>query len=169
MLGETRREYIVRELSKVETRRFLLRANVTPSEVFVFLCSRPLPADESSDGVAEPAGMLKLGLWLGNKNNDSPKGARSRGECVFASCGSSLALQRKEEHCAIKLSSSPSTFVLPSPRSFLERRESYARKNATKCIYWIIKPRYFSMLITAFGQKCRVELSIHNRKNVFQM
>lgn len=62
MLGETRREYIVRELSKVETRRFLLRANVIPSEVFVFLCSHPLPADESSDGEAEPAGMLKLGL-----------------------------------------------------------------------------------------------------------
>lgn len=160
MLGETRREYIVREVSKMETRRFLLRANVIPSEIFVFPCSRPLPADESSDGEAEPAGMLKLGLWLGNKNNDSPRGARSKGERVFASCGSSLALRRQEEHCA-QLNYH---HLLLSPPSFRHLAVFSDNANATPertrrnvFIEWSNQlSRCFSMSITAFGQKCRV-------------
>lgn len=147
----------------MKTCRFLLRASVTPSKVFVFLCSRPLSADESSDGVAEPAGMLELGLWVGNKNNDSSRGARSRDERVFASCASSLALRRKgREYCAIKLSPSPSA-VFPSSSSLLERRECYARKNTVKCIYWIIKPACFSMSIIAHKEKCQV---IYNRDSM---
>lgn len=110
--------------------------------------------------------MLELDLWLGNKNNDKPRGAKSRGESVFASCDSSLSDHegRKERNTA-----QLNYRHLCRPRSSisLERRGCYARNNTMKCIYWMIEPLHFTMSIAAFKRRVVIAFIIKGLREMY--
>jgi len=119
-----------------------------PIRSFRFSLLTPFTHRRESWRNGRACGMLELGLWLGNKNTTA-RGMRKAGMNMSSPAAARLSrYSEREEHCAIKLSSSPFVTLLFSRTT----RVLYAWKNATKCIYWIIN-KYFSMSIIEFTIK----------------